>query len=181
MHLPIEITRSPFKSTALIAPGEKIHKRAGRGALLAEKQSPPRWKFITPNDRWKRFYRGSAVSVLVITISNAHLCPPGAPTLALDERLLVPLHRVVRLGSREVVGQVWALLFSLPVSVSHLLTPYRRCFSFQSGEIRLRVHVRVYSHSNQLRRLFFELKPSLLSRLSQPIYTGRALLSPLLF
>lgn len=47
---------------------------------------------------------------LVITISNAHLCPPGAErslarSLSLDEeRLLVPLHRVVRLGSRQANG-----------------------------------------------------------------------------
>lgn len=64
------------------------------------------------------------------------------------------------------VGQVWALLFSLPVSVSHLLAPYWRYFSLQSREIRLRVHVRVYSHSNQLRRLFSE--PSLLRASPSP-------------
>lgn len=34
--------------------------------------------------------------------------------------------------------------------------------------IRLRVHVRVYSHSNQLRRLFFELKPSFLRASPSP-------------
>lgn len=77
------------------------------------------------------------------------------------------------------VGQVWALLFSLPVSVSHLLAPYWRYFSLRSREIRLRVHVRIYSHSNQLRRLFFELEPPLL-RASLSSYTGRALLFPLI-
>lgn len=56
--------------------------------------------FIGGGDRRFRF---------IITISNAHLCPPRARS-----RLLVLLHRVVPVrGSREVASQVWALLFSL--------------------------------------------------------------------
>jgi len=97
---------------------------------------------------------------LVITISNAHLCPPGARRSFSTSDSSFPCTgwSVWGPGRRMAVGQVWALLFSLPVSISHLLACSRARDASRSdpkggGEIRLRVHVRVYSHSNQLRRL----------------------------
>lgn len=69
---------------------------------------------------------------LVITISNAHLCPPGA-----ERSLARPPARSLSMsdssfrctgwsvwGPGRRTGQVWALLFSLPVSISHLLALY---------------------------------------------------------
>lgn len=100
---------------------------------------------------------------LVITISNAHLCPPGAHCSFSTSDSSFPCTgwSVWGPGRRMAVGQVWALLFSLPVSIFHLLLvpllarSLARCLSFSIRRrgIRLRVHVRVYSHFNQLRRL----------------------------
>lgn len=131
MHLSIKIAAFTVQVDCFdYVRGGKIYKRADR-ALLAEKQST----------KVKIHYAEWPLKTILSGIGgfgsrNYHFkcspLPTRGPALALDERLSVPLHRVVRLGSREVVGQVWALLFSLSVSVSHLLAPYWRCFSHQS-------------------------------------------------
>lgn len=92
---------------------------------------------------------------LVITISNAHLCPPGAErslSTRATPRSVAP-GGPFGVPADERAGQVWALLFSLPVSISHLLArptlalpslsfsfslPPLTPRSFRSGEIAAR-------------------------------------------
>lgn len=72
------------------------------------------------------------------------------------------------MGSREVVGQVWALLFSLPVSVSHLLArptgdaspsnPRRSVCAFTSASILILISSAAFSSSLSLR--FFAPLPA---------------------
>lgn len=152
MYLSIKIARSPFKSIAPINVRGK-NSQTGR-VLLAEKQSA----------KMKIHYAEWPLKTILSGIGgfgsrNYHFKCSPLPTrgpLALDERLFVPLHRVVRLGSREewakcglyyLVCLFRSLISSRPTGDTSPSNPGRSVCAFTSASILILISSAAFSSS----------------------------------